>query len=239
MVRLLANPATQALPLEIGGMTLSLTDPGHITALAPWRGAGAALSRALRAAHGVEYPGPGRISAAGAARCLWSGREQAFLVGPAPDRAALADHAALTDQGDAWAVIRLDGTGARDVLARLCPLDLRPQVFATGHTARTLLGHMKVALSRDAVDGYEIMVPRSMTGTAVEELATAMRGVSARAGAGNDRESLTRQAHPWSLPVAGAGCGVVLHRAARRFPSALVPRARRVGTVAGPCTRGV
>ncbi len=183
MARLLVTPATGALPVTAGGMTLSLTDPGCITSLAPWRGAGMALSKALRAAHGVDFPDPGRISTSGTTRCLWAGRDQAFLVGPAPDSAALADHAALTDQSDAWAVMRLDGPGARDVLARLTPLDLRAQVFEPGHTARTLLGQMNAVLSRDAANGYEIMVFRSMTATALHELTEAMKSVTAQGGA--------------------------------------------------------
>lgn len=184
MARLLATPATDGLPVKAGGVTLSLTDPGCITSLAPWDGsARAALSQALQPAHGVEFPAPGRISIGAVARCLWAGRDQAFLVGPAPDRAALADHAALTDQSDAWAVMRLDGPGARDVLARLTPLDLRVQVFEPGHTARTLLGQVHAVLSRDAGDGYEVMVFRSMAATAVHELTEAMKSVTAQGGA--------------------------------------------------------
>jgi len=36
---------------------------------------------------------------------------------------------AVVDQSDGWAALRVTGAGAVDVLARLVPVDLRPQVF--------------------------------------------------------------------------------------------------------------
>ena len=86
----------------------------------------------------------------------------------------------MTDQSDGWAVMRLEGAGARDVLARLCPLDLRAPVFKRGHTARSLLGHMNASITRVGVNAFEIMVFRSMANTAVHELNEAMKSVAAQ-----------------------------------------------------------
>ena len=108
------------------------------------------------------------------------GREVALLMGPAPD-ASLAAHAALTDQSDAWIVVRLEGAGARDVLARLTPIDLRDSVFKRGHTARTELAHMMASLTRVGPQAWQIMVFRSFAQTLAHDLKTAMQGVAARA----------------------------------------------------------
>jgi len=86
----------------------------------------------------------------------------------------------VVDQGDGIAAVRLEGGGARDVLARLVPLDLRDGSFPEGATARTLLNHMAVTLTRVGAEAWEILAMRSMAATLVRELAEAMRHVAAR-----------------------------------------------------------
>jgi sarcosine oxidase subunit gamma len=108
---------------------------------------------------------------------LWSGIGQAMLLGPVADP---IDGVAMTEQSNSWAMLRLEGEGARDVLARLTPLDLRPSAMAVGHTARSLLGHMNALFHRSGEDAYDILVFRSMTASAVHDLTRAMRGVAAR-----------------------------------------------------------
>ncbi len=95
----------------------------------------------------------------------------------------MAAHAALTDQSDAWAMVRLEGAAAEDVLARLVPVDLRQSVFKRGHTARTMLQHMAVSITRISGEAFLILAFRSMAGTLVHDLETAMKGVAARRGA--------------------------------------------------------
>lgn len=166
-------------PVQIGAFGLAEVSPGPITSIAPFRDAAKRLAAALQAAHGLGFPEPNRISTNGAARLVWTGRDQAFLLGVAP-AASLAAHAALTDQSDAWAMLRLGGTGAEAVLARLVPLDLRRGVFAIGHTGRSLLQHVPAVVLRTGPEVFEIMVMRSFGTTARHELQTAMQGVAAR-----------------------------------------------------------
>jgi len=172
------TPCAGLLPLHIGTVTATEEIPGHLTALAPAQGLGAAL----KSAHGLELPEPGRATGTEAARAIWFGRAHVLLIGPAPDP-ALAGHAALTDISDGWAVVRLEGAGAAQVLARLTPIDLRAQVFQPGHTARTELFHMQASITRLDADAFLIMVFRSMARTLVHDLRTAMEGVAARSGA--------------------------------------------------------
>ncbi|KGM86856.1 Sarcosine oxidase gamma subunit [Roseovarius mucosus DSM 17069] len=173
------TPCTGLLPVTVGGLRLTEVVPRRMTSLAPYRGSAGALSAAMQAAHGVAWPEPGRMTGQAAARALWFGRELALLIGPEPDE-SLAAHAALTDQSDAWAVVQLDGRQAVEVLARLCPLDLREAVFAPGHTARTDVAHMAGSVSRLGLQTWQIMVFRSMAATLVHEVEIAMRRVAAR-----------------------------------------------------------
>jgi len=173
-------PALPCLPGTAGGVTLSAPAPGRLTLIAPRRGAETALSEALKGAHGMAFPATGRATGRADARCLWWGHgPQAMLAGPAPER-ALAAHASLIDVTDGWITLRLEGAGARQVLARLTAIDLRPGVFRRGRVACTGLREMPAALWRSGEDAYEAFVMRSMAGSAAGDLMRAMRAVAAR-----------------------------------------------------------
>ena len=94
--------------------------------------------------------------------------------------AKLAKHAALTDQSDAWSCVLLEGEGARDVLARLTPLDLRDSACPIGAALRSELFHMPVSIARLAENTWQIMGFRSMAATLVHDLERAMKSVAAR-----------------------------------------------------------
>lgn len=180
MVELVALSAcTGLLPLSVGGITLSEVVPDAMTSLAPFKGQDKAASTALKAAHGMALPAPNRATGKAEARAIWLSRGQIMLVGPRPD-AGLAKYAALTDQTDAWAVVRLEGTGVEDVLARLIPVDARASVFKRGHTARTDLKHMMASVTRIGDRAFQVMVFRSMAETLVHDLKSAMEGVASR-----------------------------------------------------------
>lgn len=180
MAELIARtPCEGLLPLTVGSVTLTQEAPGAMTSVAPLRGREAALETALQSAHGVGVPAPNRAVGKAGARMVWFGRGQAMLIGPAAD-AGLSAHAALTDQSDAWAVVRLEGERAEDVLARLVPIDLRRAVFKRGHTARTDLAHMSASVTRVGDRAFQVMVFRSMAATLVHDLKTAMEAVAAR-----------------------------------------------------------
>ncbi len=180
MVDLIAiSPLEGLLPLSIGTVTLSEDDPGVMTGIAAYKGKEKALSTALKKAHGMAAPGPNRALGKAGARAIWFGHGMILLQGPKADK-ALMRHAALTDQSDGWAVVRLSGAEARDVLARLTPIDLRESVFKRGHTARTELAHMMASITRTGAQSWQIMVFQSFAKTLVHDLRRAMERVAAR-----------------------------------------------------------
>jgi heterotetrameric sarcosine oxidase gamma subunit len=122
-------------------------------------------------------PSPNSFAEKKGARIVWTGRDQAFLIGVSPPE---IEGAALTDQTDGWSVLALSGAGAVDVLARLVPVDLRLAVCPVGSALRTGLNHMNVVILRTGDHSFEVMVFRSMARTAWHELETTMSMVAAR-----------------------------------------------------------
>jgi sarcosine oxidase, subunit gamma len=98
---------------------------------------------------------PNTTAARGDLVALWLGPDAWLLTCPPGEVAALADslrtalldvHAAVTDVSDGRVALRLAGPNARDVLAKGCPLDLHPRVFASGSCAQSLLAKASVLL---------------------------------------------------------------------------------------------
>lgn len=172
------SPFDGLLPMEIGGTVVTDMSIEAITSVAPFKGREPAVSAALQAQIGAAFPKPGRSTGNAEARAVWAGLGQCFVLGPRP---APITGAAMTDQTDAWACFTIDGPNARDVLARLVPADLRPEIFAVGHAMRSTLGHMNAVILRSDTDRYDVMVFRSMAHTAVHELETTLHAVAARA----------------------------------------------------------
>ena len=159
-------------PLTLAGTTLSELDPGPITSIALFPGGDVSVLSTI----GLSFPAPNRFVTSGAALLVWTGRDQAFLIGvSAPD---MGTSAAVTDQSGGWVTLTLTGPAAEAALARYVPLDFRS--FATGHAARTPLYHLPMILLRMGPEAFRIMVFRSMARTAWHEIALALKSIAAR-----------------------------------------------------------
>lgn len=176
MVRLLAQcPFDGLLPLDIGGVSLVPRDLGPLTEIAPFAGRQEAVAGAL----GLPWPEPGQYTAHDHLRLAWIAPGAALLSGMLPPDGLPA---AVVDQSDGFATLAIGGAEARDVLARLVPIDLSPGAFGTDATARTLVGHMTASVTRIGPSSFEIQVFRSMARTLVRELTEAAEHVKARRG---------------------------------------------------------
>jgi len=102
---------------------------------------------------GKAPPANPQATSADRALLIWSGPDQ-FLVlaprGPAIERTrtAFANIASLSEQSDGRSLIRISGPRARDMLAKVCSLDLHPQAFPVGAAAATSIDHTSVNLWR-------------------------------------------------------------------------------------------
>lgn len=178
MPELIAKSALEGLSLTVGGVTLAEVDVGPVTSVAVFPGGAKAVAKGLKSL-GLAMPEPNAFTEKKGARIVWTGREQAFLIGV---EAPALEGAAVTDQTDGWSVLALSGTGAVDVLARLVPMDLRLAAFPVGRAVRTQLNHMNVVILRVGDYAFEIMGFRSMARTAWHELEATMQMLAARGG---------------------------------------------------------
>lgn len=169
------------LPMMRGAAVLGAAPDAPMRAILPFRDRHAAVASAL----GCALPGPGEsLRLPDGGLLLWAGLNQWLLRGAAAADAALVerleDDAAAVDVSDAWAGLVLSGAGTGDVLARLVPLDLDAAAFLPGSVAASLLRHVPCRLVMGDGDVL-LLVPRSLVGSAVADIARAMDGVAARA----------------------------------------------------------
>lgn len=178
MPELIAKPSLELAPLALAGCVLTAVELGQITSIALFPGAEKLADKALKTL-GLSFPAANSLSQSEKGLLVWTGRDQAFLIGvEAPD---MGKSAALTDQSGGWAALRLSGAKAADVLMRHVPLDLRVAAFPPGRAVRVPFGHMSSVLWRDANGDFTVLVFRSMVRSAWHELETALHSVAARA----------------------------------------------------------
>lgn len=164
-------------PLVRAKTTLCEVDLGAIASLAPFPGQEKALAKALKPL-GLGFLAVNTFTAAGAAKCVWTGRNQAFLIGiAAPDLTGIA---AVTDQSGGWTALQLSGPQAVAALMRYVPMDLRQAAFPVGSAARTPLYHMQMVLLRTGAEEFTFLVFRSMARTAWHEIEVALASLAAR-----------------------------------------------------------
>lgn len=83
--------------------------------------------------------------------------------------------ASVTDQSDAYLILRLTGTQVRATLAKLVPIDVHPRSFQVGDIAQTVCAYMGVTLWRleDGVQGdpaFEVWGGRSFAASLLEAI---------------------------------------------------------------------
>ena len=159
--------------VEAPFVRLAALEPGPIHWIAAFPGEEAGLAARFPA---PGWPEPNRSRAEGDVRAIWAGIGQALWLGPGPE----VESAAVVDQTDGWAALSFEGPAHREVLARLCPVDLRDTVFPVDGTARTLLGHVPVSLTRTGAAAWLVLAPRSMARTVWDDLEAAIGRRAAR-----------------------------------------------------------
>lgn len=145
--------------------------------------ADAALTEAVREVTGVAVPGRREIATAGDGRAAaWMAPDELLLLMAHADagaavarlRAALADSAALVvEVSDARALFRVRGAAARDVLAKLCPVDFA--AFAPGEIRRTRCAQVAAAVWMSGEDEFSLVCFRSVARYVFDVLCLAAR----------------------------------------------------------------
>ena len=138
------------------------------------KGQRSALAQRVRERYGIELPQESqRAAAAGIAFAatgpeIWLATKERggndFAKSLEKEIGAVA---AVIDQSDGYAVLRLTGPKLRDTLAKLIPIDVHPRAFRPGDVASSVASHVGATLWRldDDADGtpvFEIAVFRSL-----------------------------------------------------------------------------
>jgi methylglutamate dehydrogenase subunit D len=133
------------------------------------RGDDAALAARIHDAFGIALPsGPRRVSNGveafiGVGPGVWLAViEKAGPLRASKLAASLAGLASVADQTSAYAVLRLTGDVAREVLSRGAFIDFDPSVFGSGSAAVTTISHIGVSIWQiDDAPTFEIALFRS------------------------------------------------------------------------------
>lgn len=127
---------------------------------------------AVAGASGMALPAVRRVATGdGGQQLVWMAPDEFLWLLPpgqvAPSLAtldsALAGQFALAvDVSDARACFAIAGAGARDVLARLCPVDLAPHAFGPGEIRRTRAAQAAAAFWMTGADAFTLVCFRSV-----------------------------------------------------------------------------
>ncbi|MEL6609215.1 MAG: sarcosine oxidase subunit gamma family protein [Pseudomonadota bacterium] len=77
-------------------------------------------------------------------------------------KALAGTHHMVTDVSDARAVFTISGKGARDVMAKVCPVDFRPAAFGPGQFRRTRIAQVACAFWLDDAGAFHLICFRSV-----------------------------------------------------------------------------
>lgn len=153
------------------GLRLSLRDGVGLATVIASDGQEDAVGRILTDRFGWSLPDIGAANLVGERGLVWSAPGQWLAV--AETRAglhglaeALRGVAAVTDQSDGRAVVRVSGRQARAMLVKGVALDLHPRAFRPGQAAVTNIAHINAQIwQRDEAPTYDITVARSFAGS--------------------------------------------------------------------------
>lgn len=118
------------------------------------RGDHSAVAGVCTGLTGAAFPGMGRIETAGEKAVAWMSPDEVLILLPHADvAAALARigealqgvHHLAVDVSDARALYAVRGAHAREVMAKLAPVDLHPAQFGPGQMRRSRLGQVAAA----------------------------------------------------------------------------------------------
>ena len=74
-------------------------------------------------------------------------------------------------------MIRVSGPRSRDVLERICPIDLSSNVFTLGSVSRTVMEHIGTIIFRDEDDSFVLLTMRSFANSMLHAIEVSVKNV--------------------------------------------------------------
>ena len=139
-----------------------------------------------KAVSGVDFPGQSQVNCEGDKGLCWMSPDEVLVLVPYAevaqamaqiDKALAGQHYLAENVSDARAVLYVEGTFAREVMAKLAPVDLHPDSFKPGDFRRTRLGQVAAAFWMRDEDTFVVICFRSVADYTFKLLAA-----SAKAG---------------------------------------------------------
>lgn len=143
-----------------------------------------AVAKAVTSVTGAKVPSQRCIDTGKTGAVAWMSPDELLLLCPYADvaqavgnaQAALdGAHALVTDVSDARAIFEVSGPYARDVLAKLAPVDLAKGRFEPGEMRRTRLAQVAAALWMPTEDTVRVICFRSVAVYAFDVLTFAAK----------------------------------------------------------------
>lgn len=175
----MSDPVSALAGARFSGL-VDLADAG-LTGMITLRGDLSApeLAAAVQAVTGCAVPGQRRMTKGSDGSVVWMSPDELLVIvdharaeGVAAqlNAALMGGFFTAAAVSDARAVFTLTGPLARDVLAKVCPVDF--SAFAVGEVRRTRLAQVAAALWRDEADRWTLVCFRSVAGYVWDVLAT-------------------------------------------------------------------
>ena len=130
-----------------------------------------AMAKALKGVTGAKVPGQREIATGNKGAVAWMSPDELLVIcdhGAADSvvadlNAALqGEHMLALNVSDARAVFKVSGASAREVIAKLAPVDLAPGVFEAGMMRRTRFAQVPAAFWMNDDGSFEIICFRSV-----------------------------------------------------------------------------
>lgn len=142
------------------------------------------VAKAVQAAAGLALPTQRGIVEGESGAVAWMARDELLIlcghdqadacVATLDSQLTGAHHLAV-NVSDARAFFAIEGAGAREVLAKLAPVDLRPGVFEPGEMRRTRLAQVPAAFWMTGPNSFRLICFRSVARYVFDILAISAR----------------------------------------------------------------
>ncbi|WP_166416089.1 sarcosine oxidase subunit gamma [Cochlodiniinecator piscidefendens] len=133
--------------------------------------ADATFQKAVKDVCGQDIPGQREVTVADGKGVAWMSPDELLVLVPYSDSASAAmdlaealkgTHALAANVSDARVVIRVKGENAREVIAKIAPVDLSVASFQPGQIRRTRLAQVAAAFWMSGEDEFTIVAFRSV-----------------------------------------------------------------------------
>lgn len=171
---------------DFDSVSISEVTNRAIVSIAIPLGGEVALAEAFSKAYGAEIPKLGYSTTADLENSKFLGMQQDLMfyvfdceqpnaLKSIKDKLGGCGH--LTDQSDSWVMLMVSGLKSREALARICPVNLHPDIFSEDRVVRTLMEHLGVVIFRDGPDSFVLLAPRSSAESFLRTVNTSISNV--------------------------------------------------------------